>query len=129
MKIPKQKLNEILFTCTIEDFHLVPYTRMTRRSKFVSKSAKRYMSNQEALKWAFRENLNDWVYEGAVSIAFTVHYADKRVRDLDNCMKALGDALQGIVIKNDSQIVETGKCRIFRDGKERVTLTLRKIDH
>jgi len=84
-----------------------PYTRMTRRGKWTSPAAQAYLESQEALRWQIAELMavNGWqmIEAGqplAVDISITV---PKRLNtfDLDNAVKAVIDAAQSIVFKND----------------------------
>ena len=44
--------------------------------------------------------------ETPVRITLEVFFPDRRRRDLDNVQKAIGDALQGVLFVDDSQVVE-----------------------
>lgn len=87
--------------------HIVPYVRMTRRGKWVNESAKLYLASQEALAWQMKQAMSKnellMLPERTplqVSILITV---SKRLHcsDLDNQVKAVLDAAQGVVFKND----------------------------
>lgn len=47
---------------------------------------------------------DDWSPEGRFSVTVLFYFDDKRIRDLDNCVKAVTDALNGVVYKDDAQI-------------------------
>ena len=64
--------------------------------------------------------------EGDVALYVTV-YSPTRRRDLDNCAKALCDALQGHVYDNDNQIVELHMWRIVDKHKPRVEFRVEKL--
>lgn len=53
------------------------------------------------------------ILEGALSLSIDVYRA-RKAGDLDNKLKVLLDSLQGILYKNDSQIVEI-HARLFDD--------------
>jgi Holliday junction resolvase RusA-like endonuclease len=87
--------------------HIVPYVRMTRRGKWVNERAKLYLASQEALAWQMKQTMSEndlpMLPERTplqVSILITV---SKRLHcsDLDNQVKAVLDAAQGVVFKND----------------------------
>lgn len=120
----------LLFSCVIEGFQLVPCVRMTQKSKW-TKQARKYLENQKQLAWLFKKK---WGNKEAIAqdipleISFSVHYSDRRLRDSDNCDKALRDALQKSgIIKNDRQIRGTGKTRIWNDRINRVVVELCKL--
>ena len=48
--------------------------------------------------------------------------------DIDNCMKSVMDALNGIAYTDDSQFTETGRCRKVWGEKEGVIIQIRKVD-
>ena len=118
----------ILFRATIEGMTIIPYVRMTQRSKW-SKPARRYLNSQEQLAWQLKKH---WTGKDGidypVEISYAAHFPTKHHRDNDNVLKALQDALQyaGIVI-NDKWIQGTGKTRIYYDGKARLVIELRRL--
>lgn len=120
-----------LFEIIIEGFRLIPYVRMTRRGKWVNSRAKEYLDNQEQLAWLFKKKWgqSEPIPENVpLEISFSVHYRDKRVRDSDNCDKAIRDALQKSgIIRNDRQIRGTGITRVWNDGVDRVVVSLKRL--
>ena len=88
----------------------MPYVRMTRKGKFVQPRAQAYMANQEALKLELKNQMQLQNFDMfpaqtplAVGIKFTVP-KDMHTKDLDNLVKAILDAMQGVVFKNDMWI-------------------------
>lgn len=55
--------------------------------------------------------------DGYFSVSATFYLQDERVVDLENLWKACGDALQGIVWKNDSQICHLATGKTFNNPK------------
>ena len=94
------------------DIHatVVPYVRMTQKSKFVDPSAIRYMDSQKELKLLMsianhnREYYQDWLVPEKVQFCLLVTFYVNNLHkcDLDNLVKAVLDAGQGILYKNDS---------------------------
>jgi len=78
---------------------------MTRRGKFVRKEALAYLASQDRLKAQFREQMRERGWEplpGQTSLAINITISPTRHnRDLDNSVKALEDAAQGIVFPDD----------------------------
>lgn len=84
-----------------------PYTRMTRRSKYINKAAVAYNHDQTRLKWEIREQMSrhGWqrIERGtplAIGVSITMT-GRLHCQDADNQLKAVIDALQGIVFEND----------------------------
>lgn len=84
---------------------IVPYTRMTRRGKFVNPRAKQYLASQEALAWQFKEQCTEMLPERTPLLVIAIiETPTPHVGDIDNLTKALIDSAQGIVFPNDSWI-------------------------
>ena len=105
-----------------------PKPRMTARSKWTVKN-RAYLAYQEALAWEFdivpkqpHDLVGDLVL--TCSIFSTTNYGD-----LKNYIAGVEDSLQySNVIKNDRQIVEYNKCRLYRRQKEgRIEVILRPL--
>lgn len=92
--------------------YIKPYVRMTRRGKWVSKHAQEYQDSQAALKHQILEQLQEKGYRTdqmpvfpggrplrAMLIICTT--AGLHKKDLDNQVKALLDAAQGLLFAND----------------------------
>lgn len=96
-------------------FHLegkvVPYTRRTFKGKY-SDAAKRYHASQNAIGWQYKIQLRefDWpMMPTQTPLFLEVDYqVPERIHtfDFDNVLKALSDAAQGIVFKNDLWVDE-----------------------
>ena len=116
-----------IFSVTIENFHLVPYQRMTARTKQFGR-AKRYLESRMALEWHLKAAIlkrTEFPIRRPVILSFSVHYRDRRTRDLDNVQKAISDALQAAgIIQDDKLIVGTKTTRVWNDGKNRVVISL-----
>lgn len=87
------------------DCPIVPYVRMTRRGKFTSAAAQRYMANQDELRLVMHTS---WMLPPqmplTVDIAITVPREVGHRCDLDNLLKALLDAGNGILYADDRWI-------------------------
>ena len=82
-----------------------PYVRMTQRGKFVRPEAQAYLASKDVLQYQLIQEMVDrpmlpesTPLEVVILIA---HNHKFHRRDLDNEVKALLDAMQGIVFKND----------------------------
>jgi crossover junction endodeoxyribonuclease RusA len=83
-----------------------PYVRMTQRGKWVKPQAREYLASKDRLAQQFQEQLaGNWscVERGTplrIEIAIT-HAGGFHNRDLDNEIKAILDAAQGVVFDDD----------------------------
>jgi Holliday junction resolvase RusA-like endonuclease len=69
--------------------------------------SKKYRETKAALKqemWALNSPNQPLEEEVAVNIIF--FFGNKRANDIDNCIKILLDAAEGVLFKNDSQVTE-----------------------
>lgn len=126
--------NNIIFTCSLDDFEIFSKVRMTGPGKW-SKRARRQLDNQSALatwfKMAYsgggdREPINE-----PCILSFAVHLPHRRRVDVDNIQKAIQDALQyGGVIEDDYLIRGTDSTRLWQKSKgpARICVTLKKLD-
>lgn len=87
--------------------HIVPCQRVNAKGKYAPRAV-RYHNSQEAIRWQLRAQMigKDMIPEGNIlhininiEVSKCLHCADA-----DNLGKALIDAAQGIVFKNDSHV-------------------------
>ena len=89
-----------------------PYVRMTRRGKWVNPEAQEYLSSQMAIGQQVKNQMaqNDWQMlpvKTPIKLEVTAILPERLyTMDVDNIGKAIQDALQGIVLKNDCWITE-----------------------
>ena len=108
---------------------IVPYVRMTQRSKYVSKKAMRYLAWKESFGWELKRIMqeHDWKMfpKGmpiSVRIVFGLPWLRKPKWDLDNAIKAILDSAQGIVFKNDMDVEQIAASRVWETDIFGVTL-------
>lgn len=65
---------------------------------------------------------------GTVGLNLTLHFGDKRRRDIDGYLKVLLDALEGVVYKDDVQIVELHVYKLYSKEDPRVEIEWWEID-
>ena len=65
--------------------------------------------------------------EGSVGIEAVFYFKNRKTPDLDNCVKALLDGLEGIAYKNDRQVVEH-RYRLEYDQHERVEVRVWAVE-
>ena len=86
-------------------YPIVPYVRMTRRGKFTSEAAQKYLANQDNLKLFMRvDRMLPPRMPLAVDISVTVPQSVGHRCDLDNLLKAILDAGRGILYADDRWI-------------------------
>ena len=97
-------------------------------SYWLSAGKRRYISKRgQEFKSAVREILKDSIGFGSspVELQIVFHPRDKRLMDIDNCLKAIQDSMNGIMYDDDQQVwkitVERGE-KIKGGGCE-VTIT------
>lgn len=102
----------------IEGIDVVPYTRMTTKGRYSNPQAQKYLANQAAIRdmvvlhmreynfMLHDEDGNEMPYfPDDVKLSFTTEITRTTDRaDLSNLIKALEDALQGVIYKNDLRI-------------------------
>lgn len=69
-----------------------------------------------------------WPTDARYSLTIIPHFPDLRRRDLDNLEKTVGDALNGIIWDDDSQIDEVYKRRHLDRENPRVEITITIIN-
>lgn len=87
-----------------------PYVRMTQRGKWVDAQAQQYLASKAAIQVQLQTQMshNDWnVLSGRIPIGFRMRVQRSSALhrcDLDNIIKAVLDAAQGVVFMNDCWI-------------------------
>lgn len=87
-----------------------PYVRMTQSGKFVKASARQYMASKNAIGWELKARMteNGWEMLPAktrVAVQITIFRQDSlEKRDVDNSVKAIMDACNGVVWEDDKQV-------------------------
>ena len=94
--------------------HIKPYVRTTKRQKFVDPQYKQYADSKDAIGWQFRNQgcvrECDFVqvyFENTFKVKITFHLNKMFISDLDNLEKAIMDAGNGIVWKDDRYCIES----------------------
>lgn len=95
-------------------------TKKLAAATFVSDEAKKYKQQVRILA-----NLPRLIF-GEISVSVKV-FRPRRSGDLDNRLKVLCDAMQGVVYENDSQIVELHAFRLEDKKNPRVEVEVRRL--
>ena len=100
-------MTEMVFTFS---HHIKPYTRMTKRGKFVQEDAIAYIASQGALQWEYKKQMmaQNWeMIPAGPSIVLGIEInmpARLHGCDLSNQIKAIEDAANKIVWADDRYI-------------------------
>jgi len=94
--------------------HVKPYVRMTQRGKWTSKQAQQYLTSKAALAYQIQQTVNRIGQRRplfAKDLALTVWLEFQLMShlhrsDLDNQVKAILDAMNGLVYHDDRQVDE-----------------------
>lgn len=87
----------------------VPAQRMTRKTKWVSKSAQKSLAYQQTIAW-YAKAAQIPVLEGYILLIAKIFVHGKRHGDLSNYIKAIEDGLQySGIIPNDKKIIRYGE--------------------
>jgi len=76
--------------------------------------------------WIFKGSKDCPVEPWGCDVRVTVHFYLKRDRDIDSC-KLLFDSMEGIVLKNDKQVVETHKVKEHTKGEPYLTIEVEEV--
>lgn len=96
-----------------------PYTRMTRRGKYVDEAAQRYLDSQMRLALSFkaqlaRDGLEMLPPRTPLSLSLVIVRRSRlHTRDLSNELKAVEDALQHVAFQNDCWVDDIHARRVL----------------
>ena len=86
---------------------IIPYVRMTRNGKWVDKRAQEYLNNKAWLVHQIKEQGCEMLAEKTpLAVTIQIETPTPYKGDLDNLVKAILDAAQHIVFRNDCWIAE-----------------------
>ena len=107
----------------------VPAARMTRRGKWVSRQAQRYLAYKEEVAWAAREVIEEPL-EGPVGVRIDVFIAGGKQGDADNYGKSILDSCNMIAYRDDRQVMDCRivKHRVKRGTEQRAEILLWPLD-
>lgn len=61
---------------------------------------------------------------GKISVSVTLYFKGKKEIDCDNCLKAIFDAMQGIIIDNDKQIYHLDATKILNAVEDSIEIEI-----
>lgn len=96
----------------------VPAVRMTQKSMYVNKYAKRYLQYKKLVAWAARASYKKQPVKSNVGITLNVYLKGGRQGDIDNYFKSVTDSLNKIIYEDDRQVREINARKIECESKE-----------
>lgn len=81
--------------------HIKPYVRMTQKSLFVDPQAKEYLVSKNDIRDQLSRQFDHAIFDRQSLRVTGLVIVKNRKGDLDNIIKAILDAMQGIVFVND----------------------------
>jgi crossover junction endodeoxyribonuclease RusA len=116
---------------------VVPYTRMTQRGKYVKPDAVRYIDSQNRLKSVIARDTTEYMRgewyvpeKCQFGAHMTFYVASLHKCDLDNLVKAVMDACQKVLFKDDRYCDTIFATRVLSgEHDEGVAITLYEIDN
>jgi crossover junction endodeoxyribonuclease RusA len=70
-----------------------------------------------------------WPLDGLYRVTVRFVFGDERARDVDNCLKAVLDGLNGVAWDDDKQVMETHASKCVEPGRARTDLFIEWIGH
>jgi crossover junction endodeoxyribonuclease RusA len=81
---------------------IMPYVRMTRKGMWINPRAQEYLASRAALQYQFKTQMRGEMFDRTpLIVTLIIAEAHIHTHDIDNTLKAVMDAAQGIVYKND----------------------------
>jgi Holliday junction resolvase RusA-like endonuclease len=111
-----------------------PYVRMTQRGKFVKPQAKEYLNSKSSIAWQLKAQMvkRNWEMlpkQTPLQVALFITQPKALHRaDLDNIIKAVLDAAQGIVYPNDCWVDDITSRRVLAAGRHGAMLEVRVLE-
>ena len=113
--------------------------RMTQRGKWVKPTAQKYLSYKGLIAWEARKHIKEPL-NGPVSVSMEFYFpTPKRKKtaeergiyptvkpDIDNCVKGVFDALNGIAWKDDNLVVEQQSIKRY-DATPMIVIKIKEV--
>ena len=102
------------------------YAYTATATKFYEKTVQ-ISAMKELAQWRSENSGRHWTGIGRFSLSCFLFFSDKRNRDIDNCVKAISDALNGMLYDDDRQIDELYAYRDYDNRSPRAVITVRRL--
>ncbi|MBD1223272.1 RusA family crossover junction endodeoxyribonuclease [Virgibacillus halodenitrificans] len=107
----------------------VPAVRMTQKSMYVNKYAKRYLAYKKQVGWIAKQHYKGKPTNKPIGVNITLYINGGNHGDIDNYAKSLTDSLNKIAYVDDKQIeimnLKKMKCE---KGEDRVEMSVYELD-
>ncbi len=100
----------------------IPHSR--KFSKRLSSEAVKY---KEAVKHQVLAQ-SPVQYDGSVEIGYIFYFKDRRKRDSENYLKATTDALQGVLFKDDNQVIIGHHSKVVNHGSWKLEIFIKELE-
>lgn len=84
---------------------------------------KKYRDTKEAIAWEIRSGWKGEPLTEDVAVNVIIYFGNNRANDIDNYLKIILDAAEGILFENDSQITELHVFKEYDKENPRVELS------
>lgn len=107
----------------------VPAVRMTQRSMYANKYAKRYLAYKWQVGWIAKSHMQGNPSSEPIGVNISLYIHGGVHGDIDNYAKSLTDSLNKIVYTDDKQIVVMNLKKMSCDkGKDRAEVSVYEVD-
>jgi len=79
---------------------------------------------KEDYQWQVKQQWDNGMLEGDLSVDIILYFGDERKRDFDNFHKLSIDSLEGIVFKDDAQITEATVIKAIDKKRPRIEIRI-----
>ena len=106
---------------------------MSTQNSYWHTTKRRYMKTEakqlkESYIYQVRSQKENWeLYSWPVSVIISLYFANNLRRDRDNRHKLSMDALEWIILKDDSQIQEAHVYKLLDKGNPRIEIIIKKL--
>jgi Holliday junction resolvase RusA-like endonuclease len=107
--------------------HLKPYVRMTQKSKFCDPQAQEYLTSKSAIRLQAEQQMDAQPFDKTPLRVTGLILTKSRRGDLDNIIKAILDAFQGVVFVNDVWVDDIRFIRRVTKGEELASISVETI--
>lgn len=85
---------------------------------------KKYRDTKEAIAWEIRSEWTGEPLVGDVALNILIYFGNNRKNDIDNCLKCILDAAEGVLFEDDSQVTELHVFKEYDKENPRVEISV-----
>lgn len=107
----------------------VPAVRMTQKSMFTNKYAKRYLDYKRHVGLIARRDYKGKPIDEKVAVSLSIYLCGGNQGDIDNYFKSITDSLNKIIYKDDRQVAEADIRKIeCEKDEERIEVEIKVLE-